>query len=454
MRSLWITALWGLQTTCAYSTNFPLVHRDNPSVLHASLEQQRETSDLQKRDGPVQAPLAWYRGVVINITMGTPPQLMSLPVDIADHHFSLVNWYNPQVSTTYQGDYWYQSANDTMGIGSTQIKEFNFDSYYPEAVIGIGPGNHSLPYSLVDYGVIKSPSFSIWCDDLQTGEGSILFGGVNSAKYHGPLQAFSFDPASSLSIPLKEITIQLGANGSAVPGNSSTSKTFSMPDKPLRLQTFTEYREAMGFSFLPADIANQTYSYFNISGPDSDPMQQNYLGSLPCNRTDTENYTVSLTFGNITVSYPWEELIIPIRRVFDSGAVEDVCYFAIGRGKETSDYDYGYYIPGGPGAVLDYAGILGTVLMSRLYIAVDYDNNLIGVAPLNENPGPDNILEIGTGTELPDAVGDFPATNTPYIAPSVNSSTSSGLAALRTAPPSAQKHVVAALGAAALFAGL
>jgi hypothetical protein len=304
---------------------------------------------------------------------------------------------------------------------------------------------------LVDYGVIKSPSYSIWCDDPQTGQGSILFGGVNSAKYHGPLQAFSFDPASSLAIPLKELTVQLGVDGSTALGNISTRKTFSMPDKPLRLQTWIGDNEAMGFSFLPADIANQTYSFLSISGPDSDPISQEYLGYVPCVRKNNENHTVSLTFGNMTVTYPWKELIVDVQWHEGIGQVKDFCYFAIGRGQET--YDYGY-IPGGPGVISDYAGILGTALMRRLYIAVDYDNNLIGVAPLNENPGPDNILEIGTGTELPDAVGNFPATNTPYIAPSISSSTSSGHAAFRTVPPTAQKHVVAALGAAALFAGL
>lgn len=46
------------------------------------------------------------------------------------------------------------------------------------------------------------------------------------------------------------------------------------------------------------------FPFLNISGPDLGLMGEKNLSYVPCSRKNTENHIVSLTFGNITVSYP------------------------------------------------------------------------------------------------------------------------------------------------------
>ncbi|KAF9890439.1 hypothetical protein FE257_005844 [Aspergillus nanangensis] len=55
----------------------------------------------------------------------------------------------------------------------------------------------------------------------------------------------------------------------------------------------------------------------------------------------------------------------------------------------------------------EYAGQLGAGILPYLYLAVNYNGMMLGVAPVKESPGPDKILEIGTRAVMPDAVGNF-----------------------------------------------
>jgi hypothetical protein len=46
----------------------------------------------------------------------------------------------------------------------------------------------NLPQAMVNSGLITSNAYSLWLDDLEASTGSILFGGFNTAKYHGQLE--------------------------------------------------------------------------------------------------------------------------------------------------------------------------------------------------------------------------------------------------------------------------
>jgi hypothetical protein len=160
------------------------------------------------------------------------------------------------------------------------------------------------------------------------------------------------------------------------------------------------------------------------------------LGALNCSRQHTENHTISLVFGNATISAPWSDF-------FEPWNDDNRCLFNI----QPRDNHY---------LSSEYAGQIGFKFIQHMYLAVDYDNFFVGVAPLNHNPGPDHILEIGSGPKLPDAVGDFPATitpNTPSL--TVVTSTSTAQAAMRTIPAEkSMTHLMAGLAGAVLLAAL
>jgi hypothetical protein len=229
----------------------------------------------------------------------------------------------------------------------------------------------------------------------------MIFGGINKAKYHGPLQAFGFNITTGLvSLPLSRFQVQTDSN---VPRNY----TISSP-KPYQLST--QYIRTT----LPKDILLQMYKDYNISSVGSEKHDPDF-GILPCSRK-TENHTVSLVFGDATISVAWSKLI----REMDPQTPER-CTFLIHPEEDEDD---------------TFAGTIGTSFSDHMYMAINYNNAFVGVAALNGDPGPDDIVEIGDGPEIPDAVGDFPTSIVPYRKPTPTpTSTSTGLASMPTYMP-------------------
>ena len=69
-------------------------------------------------------------------------------------------------------------------------------------ILGIGPSkggfNASYPYALmlsnmVAQGHIQSAAFSLDLRDFDNATGSLIFGGIDKAKYSGPLQQIPFE---------------------------------------------------------------------------------------------------------------------------------------------------------------------------------------------------------------------------------------------------------------------
>lgn len=109
------------------------------------------------------------------------------------------------------GDY----VTDTFSIGGTTLDKLQFGigftSSSSEGILGIGyqinevqvgragkAAYNNLPAQLVADGAIQSSAFSLWLNDLSASTGSILFGGVDTSKYHGSLETLpsSKNPAT------------------------------------------------------------------------------------------------------------------------------------------------------------------------------------------------------------------------------------------------------------------
>lgn len=69
-----------------------------------------------------------------------------------------------------------------------------------------------------------------------------------------------------------------------------------------------------------------------------------------------------------------------------------------------------------------------------MYIAVNYKGRFVGVATMNQHPGPDHIVEIDDGMKLPDAVEHSSSSVPAHTggATAATTSTSTGLAATHT----------------------
>jgi hypothetical protein len=234
---------------------------------------------------------------------------------------------------------------------------------------------------LVDQGFISSPSFSLWSDPSLDHQGHLLFGGVNEAMYEGPLQAFPF--TGSVSLPVAAVVVESSGNSTTGP----TSSRHNLTDSPAAILSTRDI-----YTFLPNETVRQIYADLSIT-----PVFEfnSSIGFVDCARLNSENRTVSLMFGNVTISVPWSAL-------FDRPD-NNTCEFTIVA-----------YEPYKAVGLLGSTPQIGAIFLQYMYLAVDYDNMFAAVAPLNPNPGPDRILEIGNGPRIPDADGHFPATITTY----------------------------------------
>ncbi|KAL6830426.1 aspartic peptidase domain-containing protein [Trichoderma sp. SZMC 28015] len=417
-----------------------LTEREMPAVFSLPVDYHPVSqAKLQKRNPSptVQADTMLYDTTpIVKLSVGTPPQLIGLAVDLqmgfiaflvpnttdcvpqsnatsaqyncaTDDFCVIMGYFCPAASSTMKSIQPSKSDPegpvnaDVVTVGSQRVDGvhmwLNDISPGEYSRMGISPGSPFL-YLMVDQGFINSPSFSLWSYGTPNNQGQLLFGGVNKAMYKGTLQAFPLSGSNNnVNAPIAAIVVESGNSSTAGP----TTTRHNLADSTTAVLSTIDI-----FTFFPNKTVQQIYADLDIT-PTFIPSFNASMGIVDCARTQSENRTVSLVISNVTISVPWSELFIPFE--------DDTCEFTI--------VPYMPDLTYGPGSELQ----IGAAVLQYMYLAVDYDNMFAAVAPLNTNPGPDNILEIGNGTRIPDADGDFPATITPYGAPTLTTTTTGSL---------------------------
>jgi hypothetical protein len=204
-------------------------------------------------------------------------------------------------------------------------------------------------------GKINSLAYSLWLDDLESNTGVILFGGVDTNKYHGDL--------ISLPIQLDEQTGTISSftvawTGLTVQGSGQSSDFSPSDPLPAILDSGTTD------TLLPDDIAN---SIFNGVGVLTDPQFGNVV------RCDLANddLTFSFTFGGqggAVVNVSLSEFVTPLlttdgsQPTFNNG--DAACSFAIE-------------------AAGDNPILFGDSFLRSAYVVYDLENAQIGLAQTN-----------------------------------------------------------------------
>ncbi|OJZ91265.1 hypothetical protein ASPFODRAFT_41667 [Aspergillus luchuensis CBS 106.47] len=412
--------------------------RDDSSVVPFPFD-HLENVHIVKRDSlkTLEAPLVIYGDSYwMNASIGTPPQSLSFLLDLTrsrvepaytldenytcsdDELCSEFGFYKPTDSSTYQHltytqkhdagvDYTY---SDTITLGDHAADQVPLDmyllSYISYSTLGLSSVNTSFPYILVDRGLTTSPSFSLIGDNGNTTTPSIIFGGINTSKFNGPLQAFSFADHTITNNPF----VTLEADSLQLTTNTNDNSTYLIPSStPMMLRTDEL------ITYLPNSTVQSIYNDLNIT-TDGVISTSRFYGVVPCSRQDTEFHTISLIIGNMTFSVGWDELFVPWTR-------DGLCKFGI----QAQESDYRTHAE------------LGVPFVRRMYVAVDYNNQFVGVATLkdddDQDEGEDEVVEIGTGTALPSAVGDWPASVTAYT-PAASTGTAAATLTFTTATSS------------------
>lgn len=292
-----------------------------------------------------------------------------------------------------------QYVTDTMHIGGVKIEDFQFGvgetstsagkfTYFilyclgysainqinAEGVLGLGYMSNevqvdrfgqdaypNLPRAMVEKDLIKSNAYSLWLNDLEANTGSILFGGVNKAKYLGDLETLPVQPVDG---GYSEFFIALTGVAFA-----SDSKSHSYSSSALPAAVLLDSGSSL--TYLPDTLAKDIYNDLDVVYEPSSGV-----GYVPCSLAN-ENVNISYTFSSPTINVGIDELVIysgPLS--FKDGT--EACVFGI--------------VPAG-----DSTAVLGDTFLRSAYVVYDLANNEISLASTNFNSSDDDILEIGSG---------------------------------------------------------
>jgi hypothetical protein len=199
------------------------------------------------------------------------------------------------------GDY----AKDTVTIGGTDVKGVQFGIGYnsssAQGILGVGYETNeaaisidgktypNFPAILASSGVINSIAYSLWLNDYDANEGSILFGGVDSDKYTGELATVPIIKEDGV---YQEFIIGLSSL------TADNQNIFANTPIPVLLDS------GSSLSYLPDQYAEALYSIFSATYD-----ANSGAATVNCNMASS-SATVDFVFSGATISVPMRELVV------------------------------------------------------------------------------------------------------------------------------------------------
>lgn len=305
---------------------------------------------------------------------------------------------------TASGDY----ITDDFSIGGTTLKSLQM-AYVTKAVRGtgiLGLGFSASERAVTKYpnvmdelanqGKIGCKAYSLYLNDRRTDAGTILFGGIDTDKFIGPLEVLPLykPPGSGANYSSFEV------NFTSVALTHTNGTTLTIPTSILDHPAPAVLDSGTTLSYLPDRMATQLYSALGaVFDPDlrMTLIDCAYLASDPALR---------LTFSfspTARISVPVWEMVLDILSPATAPLLSShfpssrPCVFGV---QSTAIFE-------DTGAVeSSNFTLLGDTFLRSAYVVYDLSHYQIGLAQANLNSTAQTILELSsTGTGLPSATG-------------------------------------------------
>ncbi|KAL2061249.1 hypothetical protein VTL71DRAFT_7522 [Oculimacula yallundae] len=433
----------------------------SPSVQAAQIQQRqahvraRSLGLSSRADDTVTADLtnARLQGLYFaNVSVGTPGQMLALQIDTGSSDVWVPaaeaalcsnareggcpnGQFDYQKSSTFldvgknefnisyvdgsgaAGDYF----QDTFAIGGGSLSQFQMgialDTTIGTGIMGIGyntseanidTGNGTvypnLPLAMVNQGLIKTTAYSLWLNDLQSSTGSILFGGVDTAKYSGDLKSVKVYP-SSRNGGITSFTV-------AFTSMSATSPSGTDQLTPADYAVAAILDSGTTITLLPDDVAAAVFEELGAT-------VSNRIGAVivPCDLAKVDG-TLNYGFGGQggpVIKVQVSDLVLPLTG-------------ADGRSPKYTNGQEACQL--GIQAAGDLPVLFGDTFLRSAYAVYDLANNQIALAQTDFNSTDSNVVAFASaGAPIPNAVaasGNAAVTQTATGAPRVTDGTAAG----------------------------
>lgn len=431
MKSLTASAILSIAALSSYSLAAVTIGISKSNAIRSSKRQ------LHARGTVVESLGNNFTGqsYMAQVTIGTPPQSISLAIDTGssdtwvldvkadlcssaqyqqEEHTGCETPFNSAHSSTFKvvskngfhitygdgsgadGDYF----TDNLAIGGATIKSLQMGigeaANLTQGLLGIGytfneASNAEDPYSttndestypniidvMVTQGLIDINAYSLYLDDLEASTGSIIFGGLDSDKYHGSLVQMPVVPHAFLNGSSYYSDFGVAVTSFAI-GGKAISVEGEPPVAILDSGTYLTY--------LPETVVDAIASAVKAYDDSQSEEGTGYL-LVDCSLAG-DSTTFDFGFGgtdgsdSIKVSVPYSEMILSPDKVgLDLNGYEpegisfqDICILGT---LPQSEAPY----------------ILGDTFLRSAYVVYDLKNNVIALAQTNFNSTTSSIVD-------------------------------------------------------------
>jgi len=299
------------------------------------------------------------------------------------------------------GDY----ITDDFQIGGATVKNLQMgyavQTVRGVGIMGVGFSSHeaaedqypNIMDELTLQGVIQVKAFSLYLNDRRSDAGNLLFGGLDTEKFVGPLSVLPMIRDQQTGT-ISTYTVAMNGMSAVFPNGSVYDVPMPANNVPALLDSGTT------LSYIPERMA---VPLFDKLGAYTDTRQTG-LTFIDCSFLKVDaGLVITFSFtGGPTISVPVTEMVLDVFSAFvnlpPGIPFNDVCLFGL---QSTGSFSSQSQSLASSNFVL-----LGDSFLRSAYVVYDLDHQEIGLAPANLNSSTSNVVEFkAADSGIPAATG-------------------------------------------------